>query len=578
MLVKPKRIRRWRRKPHDPVAPALNPKTDETAEEPGFSVLGAQRTDAEDRLRMEFTKDPQFQAIQGAIQQQSEALKAITEMETLTDLYNDQRGWDQIGPGIHILPEYAANRIRVLKQCFYLYYRNPLARNIIRAYTHLTLGKGMVISFHGRGAPAARKRWEVIAKNNNWEVRYRDLVCQTYLLGEWFNLRTPLLANKFWNKKNGRSDKNARAAYLLKVDPENIWFNSISPLEVLDIITSDVNREIPMHYKVSPNVSSTYDSTNSKNSWPAFFWTDDVTHFKIDDIGMGRGRPILEPVLRDITYYHMWKLDRVMLNSIRARIPLVRKVPGGPGRKASVRSAMQTAGMPRPGTIFIVDKEEEWQALETPQDAMSANRDGRALLLQIASGVGLPENMVSSDASGGTFSSLIASASPLVPLIEGYRRKFEAFFMDFIEDLCGMRPEIGWPSVITESILANTQALSIQYRDGTLSKATYAMRAGNDWETEKENIVQDQAEAAANMDRNKKNATEPTDATATDYTRDAGPMNNTYKDKDKGSTLPNKPHPAGIGSNPAPGTASGSVPGGFIGRGSPGAPAGGSGS
>jgi len=512
--------------------------------EKGWETSGERLTrESVEKLTILATNDPTLDAINSI---------AIKEAEEMSDFYgSDTRGWNKLGDTLEVLPNSEHNRTRVLKQCYFLYYRNPLARNIIRTYSYLTVGRGMKVSFLGKGAATAQKRWDKIAKANKWEKRYRDLITMTYLLGEWFIVRLPLVNNKHWDESIGRSDRDALTAQISKLPPEKIVMCSVSPLEVEEVVVSEVNREVIQQYKmIDPANKVIGTAVKVPSKWPKMFWSDDVTHFCVDNLETGRrGRPILEPVLRHLSYYNLFQTDRVMLNSVRARIPIIRKV-ANPGQKSATKTAMESQKLPHPGTVLICNKSEEWGTINAPLDGASATRDGRALLLQISAGVSLPEYLVTGDASGANYGSTIVSSAPLISMINDYRGRFAMQFGDMIEEAVGLYPVIEFPDIVQDDLLKVVQANSVLFRDGVLSKATYSTRVGLRAEEEKERRDEERDEALANMenpvipgdtrDQDKKLATTP--AMATEPATGTQPK---YKPDFTGATPPRKPTNAG---------------------------------
>jgi hypothetical protein len=458
-----------------------------------------------------FHDDPQMCALMASYKVEAELFHAANalelpyvtqgvckELESLSDLYKDTRGFNMVSPstskqryGVPIDPISDSLREKLVKQAYHVFWRDPLARNIIRSYVHLTVGGGIQVRFVGKDAKRAQERWNIIAKCNNWELKYRDYLALSYLLGEWFLLRSPRVNNDFWGKGKPRSDRAKVLKKLQSTPPEDIVISSISPLEISDILCSKGNREIPMYYAVAQgdSVADVLDAEKAGvhgNQWPRGFWADDVTHMCVDDLLGGRGSSILAPVLKHLSYYRLFQLDRVTLNAIRARIPLIRKVTGGSARKSALRTAMDTDKLPHPGTIFIVDKDEQWDFPSTPQDGASANRDGRAILLMISAGVTLPEFMVSGDAGGANYASQLVASSPMVSMFKFLRERFGIQLCQLIEEVVGDEPEIIFPEIIVEDVLKVVQANSILYRDGVLSRATYSARCGLEYEVEQQ--------------------------------------------------------------------------------------------
>lgn len=426
--------------------------------------------------------------------QELEVVKAAAklEVETLKQLNDDTRAWNSIaggGNGAGILSRSDGNRVRVLEQCYYLFYKNPLARNIIRSYTYLTLGTGMKISFPTDTNSKVIERWEKIEQNSNWRQRVHDIITMTYLLGEQFVLRHPIVNNKAWDEKVGRVDRPKLQKILSKMDADKVMLTNISPKEITSIIPSTKNREIPRFYQVADQNQKTLPSYKGKRG----LFAEDVSHFRIDDMGCTqRGRPILEPVLKYLSYYTMYQLDRMTMTSIRVRIPIIRKVKAM--AKAGVKAAMETRGLPRPGTIAIVGNDEIWEYPGGPQDGSSAEYDARAIRLMIAAGVSLPEFLVTMDASNSNMASLLSASAPLVPMIASYRALFACMFADLIEEIVGVRPVATFPAIIRDNIEQLVKASSLMYHDKVLSKKTYQVKTGLDPDIEKEQLEEEALE------------------------------------------------------------------------------------
>lgn len=504
--------------------------------------------------------DPEMQALQAAyaieaqlfheanaVDMPSLGKAALMELESLSDLYADTRGWSTTGRsyqgyqqfGVPVDPISDSARVKLVKQAYHTFYRDPLARNIIRSYVHLTVGKGIQVRFRGNNAKSAQERWSAIAKCNDFELKYRDYLALCYLLGEWFIVRHPRVNNKYWKKGKPRSDRKALMNHLQSIPPDEIVLSSITPLELDSIYCSKGNREIPMYYGITIGdaAADALDAEKAPSSgWPRGFWADDITHLSVDALMGGRGISILAPVMKHLSYYRLFQLDRVTLNAIRARIPLIRKVVGGPTRKRALSSAMQQDALPTPGTIFVVDEKEQWDFPSTPQDGASANRDGRSILLMVAAGVSLPEFLVSGDAGGANYASQLIASSPLVSMFEDLRSRFGLQLCQLIEEVCGDEPEIIFPEIVLEDLLKVVQGNSILYRDGVLSRPTYAARAGLDYEYE-QSLRQADAESDP-YSLYPEPRKDPDDSYTQDYTGATPPQNPTQASGDPRLILP----------------------------------------
>lgn len=474
--------KKLRKKRHRATAVTKSLNTPDTALDPEVTDEGVDWKNCSPQARLQIldavAEDPTIQALYEQAEHEMQFVESVSkvERENLTDLNNDVKNWTSLDGGPSILNRVDGNRLRTLKQCYYLYYRNAYARNIIRAYTFLTLGSGVKVKFPN-ASPKTLERWDVIRKSIKWNKLVRNAITMTYLLGEWFFLRSPLTNGTFQDKITGRTDRKKLLAHLSNIDAEKIIVSNVSPLEIAKVILSPKNRELPVAYGISEETRITLDGAKKQLS------ADDVTHFLIDDLGADtRGRPILEPVLKPIGYHTMHRIDRQTMTAIRVRIPLIRKVPNY--RKPGVKHAMETRGLPRAGTIALVDKDEIWEYPGGPTDGASAEKEERSILLQICAGVSLPEFLVTMDASNSNLASLLAAKGPLIPMIEEYREQYAEQFEDFLEELTGEPAECSFPSNLQDDILKLVQAYDTMYQRRVCSKATYQTALGLDPEEE----------------------------------------------------------------------------------------------
>jgi len=416
-------------------------------------------------------------------------LYAVTEEDSLQSLNDEMRGWTS-DKGYGLGEFSSATRQRLQRQCFYLYYRDGFARNIINAYTYLTVGDGIQVLFPDdeEGRKAA-DRWEIIAKLNHWEARSRKIIRQTYLLGEWFVVRWPLLDDRFLtDKEYGYSDLAARSKFLQTIPPEKIRIRFMEPEEIKDQTFAWGDRETVVAFNTSltfqnAGVQTGVGAKDKKGKRrQATFWADDVTHFKNDDIGVfSRGRSILEPVMRELQMRRLLLLDRVTLGAIRTRMPLWIGVPGGPAAVGAKRTMLQERGLPRPGTVWVSSDKNTITYPALNLGAADAWNDYRMVTLAIGAGTALPEFILTGDASNSNQASTLTSASPLVPMISEHRAVFGEQMADMIEELTGVRPTIPPPVLTFERLLDNVQANQVLKNNGILSKGTFAARTGIRW-------------------------------------------------------------------------------------------------
>jgi hypothetical protein len=121
--------------------------------------------------------------------------------------------------------------------------------------------------------------------------------------------------------------------------------------------------------------------------------------------------------------YKKWLDDRMRLNLIRATLALVKKVQGTTDQVASIASAQRTvnaaapdgtpyAKLPEAASIFTASQGVEYQLLSPNLQASDVKEDGRNILLAVSAGAGLPEYMVTSDASNANYASTMVAEAP----------------------------------------------------------------------------------------------------------------------------------------------------------------------
>ena len=418
-----------------------------------------------------------------------ETFSKVQEEETLRSLSDETTGWNR-SSGIGLADFSSGSRVTLQKQCFHLYYRDPIARNVIRAYTYLTVGRGMEVIFK-EAETEASARWEEIAKHNRWEQRYRNIIMMTYLTGEWFVVRYPLMAKggspSHTDRATGLVDREAITKELSKLEPTKIKIRSLEPGEIENVVPSTEDREEIVGYETSQAFRTSHEMKSSDgivvSKAQKIFWAEDISHFRNDALGVfARGRSVLEPVMRALAHRRLFQLDRLTLNAIRTRIPMLYQVPGGARAKLKAKTTMDTRGLPRPGTVWVDGMEAKLTYPSLNLSGQDAGNDYRSILLSIAAGVSLPEFLVTMDAAASNYASALVAASPLGPLIDGMRSLFGEQFADLIEEVVGVRPQIEWPTLALDNMLDAVRANSILYHDGVISIGTYAVRSGIPWE------------------------------------------------------------------------------------------------
>ncbi len=235
---------------------------------------------------------------------------------------------------------------------------------------------------------------------------------------------------------------------------------------------------------------------------------DEMLHTRVGiDSNVKRGVSIFEPVAPLLECFEQWRDVELQARKLQASIVLWRKVQGGPSRVSAVADAAESTGPTVPslesvrreryrgGTILTTSAGTDLQFLQPDTNFGDAVPLGRMLLLSVAAGVGLPEFMLTSDASNANYSSTMVAEGPAVKRFESEQR----FFADEFERLWRMviraavrsgrlpgdalerlRPSWTFPNLVTRD-RARERAADVRLVDrSVLSRAEVARRDGVD--------------------------------------------------------------------------------------------------
>ncbi|OAI53047.1 hypothetical protein AYO47_05585 [Planctomyces sp. SCGC AG-212-M04] len=240
---------------------------------------------------------------------------------------------------------------------------------------------------------------------------------------------------------------------------------------------------------------------------------DDILHTRIGvDSNQKRGVTIFSPVLDTLTCFDKWVDTELTARKLQSSIVLWRKVQGSPQQVAGLADNA-TGGSRResirPGTILTTNQSTEIQFLQPNTNFGDAVPLGRMLLLNIAAGAGLPEFMLTSDASNANFASTMVAEGPAVKLFQSEQQFFAGEFNrlwrwimsdavatgllpgDFFERVA---PRWTFPQLVnrdrTKERLADVRLVDSQI----LSRAEVARRDGVDPKTMREELAHEEGE------------------------------------------------------------------------------------
>jgi capsid protein len=397
-----------------------------------------------------------------------------------------------------------------------LYNRNVHARNIIRLIVKYVVGRGFIITPKDKEVEPLAEWWKEFWKVNQMDIRKKEIVRRTMRDGEVFIRKFKKRLDQF------------NMLILRFMDPMKV-----KPPEVKEVANATHGIE------TDPD-----DIEDVKAYWykDKRISADEVIHRKIHaDSDMKRGRSHLEVVAKYCSMYGKWIDDRMKLNMVRSIVGLIRKVSGTTTQAENIAKGYETSKLKNPDETYLARMPEGVSVITTNKgvdydlkspnlQAADSQHDGRNLLVAIAAGVGMPEFMVTSDASNANYASTLVSEAPGVMEFEDWQDFFELLFKDIFEtainvgvdtgaipeniteEVTKVDPETGevktetvtreisrecdivFPEIVHRDILKETQAYVLQSQNGWISDQTAQARLDLDPEEEEEKMRQKEEE------------------------------------------------------------------------------------
>ncbi|MBX3443396.1 MAG: phage portal protein [Planctomyces sp.] len=396
--------------------------------------------------------------------------------------------WRQVGGALRDLgePERRDARDRARQ----LVLSNPHAKNIMRLLEVYVAGPGLRLTHQpaeaeGTGALANRAMrqarradglWRLFLDQNASHYTPREHARRAWRDGECFVRRFP---SPVWPPA------------VRFLDPEAIAETSEHPGSA-GILTDPDDVERPVAY-----LQVAADSGRLVERIPA----EELLHTRIGvDSNQKRGVTVFSPVLDTLDCFDRWIETELLARKLQSSIVLWRKVQGSPQQAASLAdvAAGSDGGRRepiRPGTIVTTNHGTDIQFLQPNTNFTDAVPLGRMLLLNIAAGAGLPEFMLTSDASNANFASTMVAEGPAVKLFQSEQQFFAAEYTrlwrmamtdavrmgllggDFFERVA---PQWTFPQLVTRDRSRERLADVRLVETGVLSRAEVARRDGAD--------------------------------------------------------------------------------------------------
>ena len=326
--------------------------------------------------------------------------------------------WLPLGDGSDKSPASDAPALALLRsRSRQLVQTQPHAAAALNMYVHFVVGDGLQINPDTGNDSFDRKasdNWIRFSTLNQFDERFREIVLRTFRDGECF-------IRRFVTPDGIR---------LRFIDPEDI----VSPSDRLlnapqGIRFSETDAETPIEYFVAVHNSSTVEIESVDAS--------EILHIKLGvDSNAARGIPLLTPVIARLKQYDNWLQSLLALHSVRSAVALVKRyVSSSPGDILSQasRSATTTANADgrttrrqklQPGSIIHASAGVEYQMLSPNIQATDADVLGRAILLSVASGLGLSETMLTADSNNANYASSVVAETPAFMAFRAHQRRF----------------------------------------------------------------------------------------------------------------------------------------------------------
>jgi len=296
---------------------------------------------------------------------------------------------------------------------------NPHARNILRLLEAYVTGPGLVLDHRSRDnesseaeARRANRLWAEFLEGNERHYSHREHARRTWRDGECFIRK---FSSPSWPPQ------------LRFIDPEAIGSTPEHP-DSEGILHAEDDVETPVAFlRIDPNSGRLEEEIDGA----------DVYHTRAGvDSNQKRGVSVFLPVLTVLDRFEKWVDTELLARKLQSSIVLWRKVQGSPQQAAAFADAQGggTGGDSvrrepvRPGTILTTNEGTDIRFLQPDTNFTDAVPLGRMLLLCTAAGAGLPEFMLTSDASNANFASTMVAEGPAVKLFQNEQSFFTGEF------------------------------------------------------------------------------------------------------------------------------------------------------
>lgn len=338
--------------------------------------------------------------------------------------------------------------IRLLS--YHLWQTNPYYKGIIRTYVKY-VGKTPVIE---SASKVANEKWKIFCSEYHFARKFKQWVRRFFRDGETF-LHLPTMTFK---------------------NP-NLIANTGITSAVNGIEYDEFNNEVAYYLRQDDNTFVRIDAK-------------DMLHTDDTDDDEDRGIPYLIAIMERTKELDKWLDDRLLLNRVRAMIALIRKHPSN---KQDIKTFADTKADTitqdgkrvkkiKPGQVIDTGLQTQYEYLSPNLQANDVSEDGRNVRLTFSAMTGLPEFMISGDASNSNYASTMVAEGP-------GEREFEDWQEFFREELIvvwqyvtgsGEIPNIRFAPVISRRTSSETERNKILFENGVISLCEWRRREGVD--------------------------------------------------------------------------------------------------
>lgn len=399
-----------------------------------------------------------------------------------------QHGTDSDSPNQELFDHY-----QMLDMAYNFWSTNLHARAIVRNLCKFVLGKGPIVKPKSTNQKV-KESWKNFTKLNKWTLKEKEIIRRVFRDGEIFirffpsKTKTGSILIRFIRAQRIKNPVNNSD---LNVG-ENVSFGIGTDKEDVENIKTyylcDVDGKL-------------------KERIPA----DQILHIKIlADSDVKRGTSFILIAMKMLRKYGDWLEDRIALNKVRSAIALVKTIEGTANTVESIRDAQRSETKEASqnklkaypsATILTASKGVKYEMLSPNINAADVKDDGRSMLLCIASGMGMPEMMLTANYENGNYSSSMVAQNPFVREIEDWQDYFQFFYQEIFSRVVKHDSEYGqlprneddectveFPPLILADIQKNNQAREIQRRNKIISNKTWQLKEGLDPEEEERNM------------------------------------------------------------------------------------------